>query len=286
MNQPLIYKYSPKNINEFIMDKNLLEILKTFIKIDSLNILFVGNSGSGKTTLINLLIQEYYQNNYDPQNILIINSLKDQGISYYRNEVKTFCQTICNIPNKKKIIVLDDIDTINEQSQQVFRNCIDKYSNNIHFIASCNNIQKVIESLQSRIMIIKLLSIEKKSFEKIYEKICLNENIILEEKAKTFILTICNNSIRILLNYMEKFKLLSRKITYETVLNICTNISFCDFENYTKLCTDKKNLSSAIQLIYSIFDKGYSVIDIFDNYFIYIKINSIIDENKKYLIIK
>ena len=85
---------------------------------------------------------------------------------------------------------------------------------------------------------------------------------------------------------MEKFKLLSRKITYETVLNICTNISFCDFENYTKLCTDKKNLSSAIQLIYSIFDKGYSVIDIFDNYFIYIKINSIIDENKKYLIIK
>ena len=42
--------------------------------------------------------------------ILIINSLKEQGIQYYRSEVKTFCQTRCSIPNKKKIIVLDDID--------------------------------------------------------------------------------------------------------------------------------------------------------------------------------
>ena len=30
----------------------------------------------------------------------------------------------------------DDVDIINEQSQQVFRNCIDKYSHNVNFIAS------------------------------------------------------------------------------------------------------------------------------------------------------
>ena len=43
----------------------------------------------------------------------IINNLKDQGIQYYRNEVKIFSQTRSNIPFKKKIIVLDDIDLIN-----------------------------------------------------------------------------------------------------------------------------------------------------------------------------
>ena len=48
------------------------------------------------------------------------------------------------IKNKKKIVVLDDIDIINEQSQQVFRNCIDKFSHNVHFISSCSNTQKVI----------------------------------------------------------------------------------------------------------------------------------------------
>ena len=61
---------------------------------------------------------------------------------------------------KKKSIILDDIDNINEQSQQVFRNCIDKYSHNVHFIASCVNTQKVIDSLQSRMTIIKVKALK------------------------------------------------------------------------------------------------------------------------------
>ena len=88
-------------------------------------------------------------------NVLHINSLKEQGIHYYRNEVKIFCQTASSFINKKKIVVLDDLDLINEQSQQVFRNCIDKYSHNVHFLSSCNNTQKVIDSIQSRKIIIK-----------------------------------------------------------------------------------------------------------------------------------
>ena len=47
-------------------------------------------------------------------NVLHINSLKEQGIHYYRNEVKIFCQTASSFINKKKIVVLDDLDLINE----------------------------------------------------------------------------------------------------------------------------------------------------------------------------
>ena len=46
----------------------------------------------------------------------------------------------------------------NEQCQQVFRNCIDKYSHNVNFISSCTNTQKVVESLQSRCTLIKIKS--------------------------------------------------------------------------------------------------------------------------------
>ena len=72
------------------------------------------------------MIREYYQEP-EQDNVLYINSLKEQGINYYRNDVKTFCQTCSSVKGKKKFIVLDDIDLINEQSQQVFRNYIDKY---------------------------------------------------------------------------------------------------------------------------------------------------------------
>ena len=76
------------------------------------------DSGTGKSTLINVLMHEYYGDiNYN-DNVLEINSLKEQGIQYYRNDVKTFCQTRSSIPGKKKIVILDDIDNINEQIQK------------------------------------------------------------------------------------------------------------------------------------------------------------------------
>jgi DNA polymerase III delta prime subunit len=106
------------------------------------------------------MIREYYNKCASTtaiqENILILNSLREQGIQYYRNDVKVFCQTMSMIPNRKKIVLLDDIDLINEQGQQVFRNCIDKYSHNVHFISSCTNIQKVVDTFQTRNIIIKI----------------------------------------------------------------------------------------------------------------------------------
>jgi len=286
MEQPFIYKYKPELLKDFKMEPQILELFEIFINIDNLNLLLVGDSGCGKTSLINCIVKEYYKETYDPINILTINSLKDQGISYYRNEVKTFCQTRCLIPNKKKIIILDDIDNVNEQSQQVFRNCIDKYSNNIHFLASCSNSQKVIDSLQSRIIIIKIKSLDITNLEKVLINICNKENISISDEATKLVLIISNNSVRTLINYLEKFKLLNNHITYDKVIELCTNISFNKLSEYTQLCKNKINLIDAIKLIYAIYDLGYSVIDILDNYFLFLKFTTIINDNEKFLIIK
>ena len=104
--------------------------------------------------------------------------MKEQGISYYRSEVKDFCQTSSLI--RQKILVLDDIDIINEQSQQVFRNCIDKYSNIGVFLASCSNSQKVIESLQSRMNVLNIKSPNESQLKSIADKIIQKENIKLD----------------------------------------------------------------------------------------------------------
>ena len=157
MKPPFLKKYQPQFLNEFFMDSAYIRLIDTLIKMNNLNILLIGNTGCGKTSLLDAIVREYYNAAViDPFNVLYINNLQEQGIAYYRNEVKTFCQTTSSIQGRKKIIVLDDIDFINDQSQQVFRNCIDKYSHNVHFIASCSNTQKVIESIQSRCTLIKI----------------------------------------------------------------------------------------------------------------------------------
>ena len=286
MNVPFLKKYQPQFYKDFTIDNEYIELLNTLKSMDNLNILLVGNSGCGKTSLLHATIREYYQQEKIPRNnVLYINNLMEQGIQYYRTEVKTFCQTPSMIHGKKKFIILDDIDLINDQSQQVFRNCIDKYSHNVHFLASCSNTQKVIDSIQSRCTIIKIKPIHKQFLKKIFNKIKKAENLKIDAKGETFILNICNNSIRLLINYMEKFKLLNIPITERKVKEICTNISFYEFEKFTEEWFKNKNLNFSIKIIFSIHKKGYSVMDILDSYFTFIKITTIIPENVKYKVI-
>lgn len=292
MDNPLfLNKYQPTWFSDFETDSEMIDILNTLININNLNILFIGDIGCGKTAFLNAVIREYYKNSISYEtsqtledNILHINSLKEQGINYYRNDVKTFCQTCSSVKGKKKIVVLDDIDLINEQSQQVFRNCIDKYSHNVHFISSCSNSQKVIESLQSRLIIIKIKPLQRENLTTIMRKIKIAENITIEPNAEQFILNVCNNTAKILINYMEKFKLLNQPITLELANNVCTNISFHIFNEYTQLIKDKQ-LTKAVSILYNLYDKGYSVMDILDNYFLFVKNTDLLTEKHKYNIV-
>jgi len=287
MNNSFLKKYQPNNFDDFFIDNNIVDILKVLIEQQDINILFVGNYGSGKTTLIEATINEYYKNNNPELNdILYINNLKDQGIQYYRTELKTFCQTKASIKNKKKCIVLDDIDNINEQGQQVFRNCIDKYKKNVNFICSCTDIQKVNESIQSRCLIIKLKNITKEIIKNVFKKITENENIKYDDDSVDQIVNLSNNSIRQITNFLEKFKILNYPINNDTIKTVCTNISFPDFELYNNYIFNERNLQMACNCIFNIYYKGYSVMDILDSYFIFIKLTDTIDESKKYKIIK
>jgi len=291
MKPPFIYKYQPKYLKDFYIDSELNNLLNTLISMDCLNLIFVGDSGSGKSSLIQATINEYYYQipiETINQNILSINNLKDQGISYYRNEVKTFCQTASVVPHKKKILILDDIDFIHEHGQQVFRNYIDKFSDNVHFIASCSNSQKTIESLQSRMNLIKIKHCDKNSLMKIIDHVCHSENITISLDAKDFIIKISNNSIRVIINYLEKCKLYNKSITIDNISNLYTNISFHDFEKFTLLCKSPFNdtqLSDSIDILYNLYNYGFSVMDILDNYFIFIKSTKLLHDHEKYQVI-
>jgi DNA polymerase III delta prime subunit len=287
MEKPFLYKYQPTVLNEYELKENIKSFLESLLGIDNLNILFVGESGSGKSSLISALINEYYgnQNKINNENILYINNLKEQGICYYRTELKTFCQTPCSVPRKKKLLVVDDIDFINEQSQQVFRNYLDKYSHNVHFIGSCINTQKVIDNLQSRLIIINIPNLIDAQLVNIIKSICSKEHIDISDDVIDFIISISNKSIRVIINYLEKFKLLNQAITVDIATSLCTNISFKEFNKYTELCKVECNLREAIKIMYNLINRGYSVMDILDNYFIYIKTSTIVTEEEKYEII-
>lgn len=286
MRQPLSSKYKPTTLSDFDDGGDMVHVLKAFIMIDSISILLIGDSGSGKTSLINTIIREYYGPSVPltHENIMSINTLKEQGISYYRNDVKIFCQTASTIPGKKKILLLDDLDIINEHSQQVFRNCMDKYADKVMFIASCCNAQNVIDSIQSRMDIVKLRQPSTKKLISVAERVISLESLSVDPEVITFVVSVCNGSIRTLINYMEKFRLLDYHISYDVATHVCTNIAFSDLDTYTSLCK-AGDLSSAIKMIDRFAGNGYSVTDILDSYFMYVKCTKTLSETDKYAVI-
>tara|TARA_Y200000002_G_scaffold83245_1_gene66031 strand:- start:38072 stop:39049 length:978 start_codon:yes stop_codon:yes gene_type:complete len=285
-----ITKYKPNYINEFTNNSEFIELIEKLNELDNMNILFVGNSNSGKTTLLNCIARSYYglstTERIPENNTLHINTLKEQGIQYFRNEMKTFCQSKSAIYGKKKLVLIDDIDTINEQSQQVFRNYIDKYNKNIFFISTCNNIQKVIESLQSRLHIASIPKHTNIYMMSIMKKIIQNENIELNDEVQDYLIEIANGSLRKLINYIEKCYLYkdSNTLKLETVKILCSSISFSHFDKFYHYL-EQKYLASAIKTLFNIYDYGYSVIDILDYLFYYTKHSNLIEENTKYEVI-
>ena len=323
----LVVKYRPLSLDELHISPVFAECIRSLINIQNLMILCVGDVCSGKTTVLNSIIFEYYKDSlgFTPE-ILSINILGDNGIGFYRNEIKAFCKSRSIIPGKKKLVILDNIDAINEQSQHVFRSHIDKFSNNVNFLATCTNPQKVIESIRSRLHVMHINTPDRIYITSLISRIVREEDLDIDLTAQTAILDMCNYSICAVINYLDKVKILGTSIakvqpvrdnaehlrTELDSLNqresansgtigadaiykeIMSDITLSEFTEYFHLVKSRK-LKDAIQVLYGIYDNGYSVIDILENMFSFIKTKDIqrvvhcesaLTEDDKYVVVE
>lgn len=280
MEQMFLIKYKPKTLDDLEISADLKFTIKTMIDIGYINILINGDRGCGKTTLINAILNACYGDKYNPDNILWISALKDIGMNYFRTDVKTFCQTSINI-NCKKTVIIDDIDFIGDQCQHIIRHIIDKYNKHVNFIISCTTVHKVIDSLQSQLTVINKEPISSITIFKCIQHISEYEKINITDKQINQLILICNNNIGMTINYIEKLKLFGDNVTDEIINSVCNSISFDDISKYIDLCKES-NFIEALAIMNSLTGRGYSVIDIMDIIFNYIKTTNTIPENIKF----
>ena len=280
MEQMFLIKYKPKILDDLEISAELKFTIKMMIDIGYINILINGERGCGKTTTINAILTEFYGSNYNSENILWISALNDIGMNYFRTDVKTFCQTSINV-NCKKTVIIDDIDFMGDQCQHIIRHIIDKYNKHVHFIISCTTIHKVIDSLQSQLNVINKEQLSSAAVFKCIKHISNNENINITDKQINRLIMICNNNIGTTINYIEKLKLFGETVTDEIISSTCNSISFDDISKYIELCK-KSNFIEALAIMNSLTGRGYSVIDIMDIIFNYIKHTNTLPENIKF----
>ena len=88
MDVPYMVKYQPRDIDDFQASMDVRDYIKVCVDTHDLNLLLIGDPGTGKTSLLNIIIRMYFgdaigdRHVYDAH-ILFINSLREQGISFY-----------------------------------------------------------------------------------------------------------------------------------------------------------------------------------------------------------
>jgi DNA polymerase III delta prime subunit len=290
MNDLLINKYKPKKIQDCYFETNTMKILENFISNNHYNFILHGDSGCGKSSVINIIINNYYNyNNFlISSNVCYITILKDQGINFYKNDIKLFINNYTN-NGYKKFIVIEDVELFSEAIQLNFIELIKNYRSNIYFLLSTSNVLKINLILYEMLDIIEFKKIDDLFLNSILNSILNSENLIIDEPIKKYIITLSNNSINNLINNIEKLKLLYTNFnSLEDLihLDIVSDIIINDFDTLIYKCTNC-SIKDALDYILNLIAKGYSIIDILENFLYYIKhTKTNISEENKFLIIK
>lgn len=190
----LVEKYRPKTLDEMV------GFVPTFsIDEDMPHLLLAGGAGTGKTTLAKIIIRMLNAES------IVLNASAERGIDTVRDKIKTFASTQ-STNSGIKVVFLDEGDHLTPDAQTALRNTMETYSRNTRFIITCNYLQRIIDPIQSRCVLIKFDNIPKSAIINRLRYICNQENIPYEEAALAKIVEYTNSDIRSAINKIEENK--------------------------------------------------------------------------------
>jgi DNA polymerase III delta prime subunit len=168
--------YRPIVLDNYVGNANLkASIAKQLAQNDIQNYLFYGPAGTGKTTLAKLIVH-----NLDCES-LYINASDERGIETIRDKVSSFASVMSFKPIK--VVILDEADFLTIQAQASLRNVIETFSRTTRFILTCNFVERIIDPLQSRCQVFKVVPPTKKEVALHLASVCDKESISYEPTA-------------------------------------------------------------------------------------------------------
>ena len=254
----LVEKFRPVKLENYVGNEHIKKTINQYLNQNDIqNLIFYGPAGTGKTTLAKLIVK-----NLDCD-YLYINASDERGIETIRDKVSGFASTASFKPIK--VVILDEADFLTIQAQASLRNVIETFSRNTRFIMTCNYVERIIDPLQSRCQVLKIVPPSKSDVAKHIAWILGEENTGFElDDIKTIVnqfypdLRKCLNTIQLSTqdskliidksilvssNYMNQvLKLLSNaKPNWKEIRQIIANANVKDFEELYRYLFDNSS---------------------------------------------
>ena len=246
----LVERYRPSKLENYVGNENIKKSISKYLdQNDIQNLIFYGPAGTGKTTLAKLCVQ-----NLDCDH-LYINASDERGIETIRDKVQGFASVASFKP--LKVVILDEADFLTIQAQASLRNIIETFSRTTRFIMTCNFVERIIDPLQSRCQVLKIVPPSKKDVAKHLAGILDKESISFEindlvplvnqyypdlrKCINTIQLSTQDNvlkldqSVLVSSNYIDKIvNELSNKANFKTIRQIIADANVDDFDELFK----------------------------------------------------
>jgi len=166
-------KYRSQDLSTYVGNEQIKGTISKYLEQNDIqNFIFYGPAGTGKTTLAKLIVNNL---NCD---FLYINASDERGIDTIRDKVQGFSSVASFKP--LKVVILDEADFLTIQAQASLRNIIETFSRTTRFILTCNYIERIIDPLQSRCQVLKIVPPSKQEVAVHINNILQQENVSID----------------------------------------------------------------------------------------------------------
>jgi DNA polymerase III delta prime subunit len=226
-----VEKYRPRLVKDAILPKHLSVLFDNIKEQGQLqNIIMSGAPGSGKTTCAQALCNEM---GFD---FITINASEENGIDVLRNKIKDFASkmSIFGDEAKHKVVILEESDHLSAATQPALRAFIEEYSENCRFIMTCNYINRIIEPLQSRFVIVTFNKAEMRSadiltrFLKRLINILDKESITYEKEVLIQLIQKWAPDFRKILNEIQRYSIANNNVIDVGMLKRTSDVDLTD----------------------------------------------------------
>ena len=270
---PFSEKYRPKIITELVLDKIILNKINNIILYKDLpNIIFTGKSGVGKTSTIHCIAKAIYSRNNIHEAVLELNASDDRGIKSVQETIINFCKKKVIFEEnyaQHKLLILDEADNITPKAQRLINLLMEKYPQT-RFAFTCNNSVDIIESIQSRCVIIRFTNPPQEHYLNRLKLICLNEKINFDDESLLYLFDVSQRDIRQAINILELTCTCYKTLSTENINKICDIPSKNILENLLKNILNN-DVSGIATIINQFKNEGYYSMDVLLHFIQFLK---------------
>ena len=301
MYQALYRKYRPKNFNDVVGQKYVIETLKNSIQNKKIShaYMFFGPRGIGKTTIAKILSRAVNCENpiegnpcekcdsclkskdFETVDIIEIDAASNNGV----DEIREIRNKVNIVPSelKYKVYIIDEVHMLTPGAFNALLKTLEEPPKHVIFILATTDPQKVSDTIISRCQCYSFKRISNDNIVEQLKKICNLESIYIDSDVLTQIAISSNGGLRDALGSLDKISSYKQDlITIEDYLEINDMISKQELEELINIILSA-NFKKFILKINEYNNNGKNLIEI-ANQLVYILRDYIVDyylNNKK-----